>query len=193
MISSLITRYENWLSGSRLRVLFIISTAIYLVMVLITLPELYMKAGGLDMFDLRPMGYGLVEANKILDGLGEEGRWYYLTRQIPLDILYPGLLSAVLSGAWLMLLKAGKLSTSFPKWFIMVAVLAGLADYGENIAVVTMLLSFPNISLGLVTTASWLTIFKSGFTTIFFTALTILAVTFFYQKKYNCSPPKKVQ
>jgi hypothetical protein len=187
MISSLINSYESWINGSRLRLLFIIATAIYLVMVLITLPYLSQQAGGLQMFDLIPRGYDIQYTNQLLDALGEGGRWHYLTRQIPLDLLYPGLLSAVLCGAWLMLLKSGQISASFLRGFTTVAVLAGLADYGENIAVATMLVSFPDISLGLVTTASLLTIIKSGFTTIFFIALTILAGTVFYQKKFKNS------
>ncbi|MBF0381136.1 MAG: hypothetical protein HQL69_08965 [Magnetococcales bacterium] len=183
MISSLIAKYENWLTGGRLAFLFIIATAIYLVMVLLTLPELSQKAGGLQMFDLLPTGYDSPYAMQLLQSLGEDGRWYYLAIQIPLDLLYPGLLSAVLSGAWLMLLQRGDITANSSKTFAIVAILAGLADYGENLAVATMLINFPNISQALITTASWFTVIKSGLTTIFFISLTILAGRVFFVKK----------
>ena len=68
---------------------------IYLVMVLGTLRHLTDLAGVLP-FDLRPTGYSQVDAEGLLEALGESGRQYYLTRQIPLDTLYPALLALTL-------------------------------------------------------------------------------------------------
>jgi hypothetical protein len=181
---SIIERIDRWISGKRLLFLFIAAMAVYLIMVLITLPELSQRSGGLAMFDLMPGGYDSDHANSVLQALGEDGRLYYLTRQIPLDLLYPGLLSAVLAGTWLFLLRRGHIQGKYQRGWIIIAVGAGLADYGENVFIMIMLISFPEISDGLVTTASILTILKSGLTTIFFVTLIILSGIIFWRRKY---------
>jgi len=66
------------------------ATIIYLVMVLGTLRYLSDLAGALP-FDLRPSGYSQADTVGLLEALGGTGRHYYLTRQIPLDTLYPAL------------------------------------------------------------------------------------------------------
>jgi hypothetical protein len=47
-----------------------------------------------------PMGYDESYARHLLDRLGEQGRRYYLTRQIPLDAIYPALLAIWLIALW---------------------------------------------------------------------------------------------
>jgi hypothetical protein len=52
-----------------------------------------------------------------------------------------------------------------------VPIFAGLFDYLENILVVIMIFSYPDISQNLVMLSSVATIVKSGLTTIFFLLL----------------------
>jgi hypothetical protein len=49
--------------------------------------------------------------------------------------------------------------------------LGGLFDYLENIFIIRMITSFPDISTGLVQVASTFTLLKSIFTTVFFLLL----------------------
>ena len=75
------------------------ATAVYLAMVLGTLPALEAQAGMMP-FDLRPTGYSTDTALALLRALGAEGRFYYLTRQLPLDTLYPALMALTLSSLY---------------------------------------------------------------------------------------------
>jgi hypothetical protein len=40
-------------------------------------------------FDIRPLGYSYEEARSFLAATGEQGRAYYLSRQLILDTVYP--------------------------------------------------------------------------------------------------------
>lgn len=163
-------------SGRLVLAIFLPALAVYLAMVLLTLPHLRALAGGLAPFDLLPGGYDAAYAMRFLDAIGAEGRAYYLGRQIPLDLMYPALFAISFSLLWLWLLaRAGRVPAGLPliAWL---PVLAGLADYAENGLVTFMLIRFPEISAGLVTTASAMTMAKSATTTVYFCALAVLLV-----------------
>jgi hypothetical protein len=53
--------------------LFAITIAVYLTMVLWSLPHLREMAGGLAAFDLRPTGYSPAEAKAVVSALGTAG------------------------------------------------------------------------------------------------------------------------
>ena len=141
-----------------------LAAAIYMVMIRVTLAHLTVVSG-LTPFDMRPMGYGPAEATALLEGLGPEGRAYYLSRQIPLDLMYPVLLAAVLVaticwcgrrlGGW-RLLRLGMVA----------AVGAALFDYGENLGVAAMIWGWPGVSEPLVFATSAATIAKSVLTMV---------------------------
>ena len=73
-----------------------VTTAIYLVMVLWSLPKISAAAGGATPFDMRPLGYSFEEARAFLTALSSEGARFYRTVQHRLDLLYPALLAATL-------------------------------------------------------------------------------------------------
>lgn len=138
------------------------ATAIYMLMISVTLAEIEAVSGEVP-FDMRPLGYGPQEAKQLLDALGEEGRRYYLTRQIPLDTIYPALLAVTLISTicWLgsrlphSAIARGGIAFSFG---------AALFDYLENLGVIAMILSWPNLPHQLVYAASSASIAKSGST-----------------------------
>ena len=111
--------------------------ALYLAMVLWTLPEIAAEADGLRPFDLRPLGYSVEAAQDFLNALSEEGRVFYAETQHGLDAVFPALL--LVWGAWtIRLLFSGPL-----RWgLIALAVLGALADFGENAAVARLLDGF---------------------------------------------------
>ena len=65
-----------------------------------------------------------------------------------------------------------------------IPVIAGLFDYLENICIVLMLNSYPNVTELHVGFASLFTILKSAFTTAFFVLL-IVGVVLFWKMKRN--------
>lgn len=163
---------------------FVATQAIYLVMVLVTLPRLAALAGGLHPFDLMPRGYDYSHAQDFLAAIGAGGRRYYLSRQIPLDLIYPAMFMITYSGIWLWLYEKSGLTSGFTRVFAGLPVIAALADYLENTLIVAMLVKFPALSAALVDYASLATVTKSVATAGYFIALAcLLAVTVFWRIK----------
>ena len=168
------------MNGRVVLAFFIVTQVVYLIMVLVTLPHLRDVSGGMDAFDMLPGGYSFADATRFLTALGAEGRSYYLGRQIPLDLLYPGLFAISYALVWKWLLAK---ATGLPGMLGAVMYLplfAGLADYAENAGIIAMLITFPDVSEMLVAMASTFTIIKAASSSLYFVALVglILAVAF---------------
>lgn len=159
------------MSGRTVLVSFILTMSIYLLMLSYTIPKVESFAPGLALFDLSPAGYSFQQAYTLLETLGETGRNVYLTQQLPLDFIYPGLFAFAYS-LFLTWLFAKSFSADSKMFALaLVPVLGGLFDYLENIAILVMLISFPHLSPGLVGLASTFTLLKGLFTTLFFLLL----------------------
>lgn len=164
---------------------------IYLVMVLGTLGHLTDLAGVLP-FDLRPTGYSQVDAEGLLQALGESGRHYYLTRQIPLDTLYPALLALTLISAlrWRSFRFGPTLMTKIGG---ALAILAATFDYLENLGISLMLLSGSESDLALVKAASTASILKSALTTAAILAVITTLLPIWLQRLSNHPPMKSAR
>ncbi|WP_299882835.1 hypothetical protein [uncultured Sulfitobacter sp.] len=144
---------------------------IYGLMITVTLAQIEAVSGHVP-FDMRPTGYSPQDAAALLEGLGAEGRKYYLSHQIPLDTAYPALLAFTLVSLmrWLgQNIPAYRLV----RFGIILSVGAALCDYIENLGITVMILSWPNLSAPLVYASSIATLTKSGLTTaaVIFTIL----------------------
>ena len=78
-------------SGRIVFILFTLTMAIYLLMLLYSIPMVERYAPNTALFDLSPSGYSYQHAVSLLEELGNEGRQVYLSRQLPVDFVYPGL------------------------------------------------------------------------------------------------------
>lgn len=178
------------LSGKKVLVLFIITNLIYLIMLTITIPKTMGFSNEMKLLDMMPMGYDSGYIQALFDALGEEGRRIYLINQIPLDMIYPLLfgISYCLLMAYF-LEKIGKLHS--PTFYLcLIPLLAGMADYLENLGIITMLNSYPDLSQIVMTTTSLFSITKSMTTTIFFISLIIVLIILgvqFINRKRNAS------
>lgn len=139
-----------WLAGATL--------AVYLAMVLWSLPQIADAAAGLRPFDLRPFGYGGPEARAFLAALSPEGTAFYLGVQHKLDIVYPPALAITLVWAFLRLLPRG--------WALIAAIpalLGAVFDLFENAAVAGLLRAGADgASDAMVAVASQWTVLKSA-------------------------------
>lgn len=154
-------------------------------MINITLDHIEAISGQVP-FDMRHFGYGLHEATQLLNGLEEDGRRYYLTRQIPIDTIYPALLGLTLVSAifWFGL---GLPKSRFVRVGIVLSVGAVFFDYVENLAVAVMLSSWPDIPNGLVCATSTATVLKSCLTVAAVSTVSLLGVIRFRWSK-NARP-----
>ncbi len=171
----LITYFQRVSHGKTVLLLFIITNLIYASMLMFSLPLVSSYAAELVLFDMSPMGYSYIQAIELLTSLGFDGRNSYLFVQLPIDFIYPGMFSVsyALLITWILKQYLPKDSKLF--FIAFVPLFAGGFDYLENICIIAMLNSFPDISANLVNTASAFTIAKSGATTVFFILL-ILAL-----------------
>lgn len=138
------------------------ATAIYLLMILITLAHIE-ALSGLRPFDMRPGGYSPDQAKSLLNALGAIGRNFYLTRQLPLDLAYPALMAWTLVSLlrWFESRGAGQRFVQIGIWL---SIGAAISDYLENAGICLMILSWPNLSDSIVRASSFASIVKSGLT-----------------------------
>jgi hypothetical protein len=144
--------------------LFAVTMAIYLVMILWSLPKISAAAGGAAPFDIRPFGYGFDETKAFLGALSPEGTAFYLNVQHRLDVAYPALLAATLFFA-IRALAPG--ASPLPTLLALVALPGAVFDYLENASVTAMLnAGASGLTPELAARASLWTLLKSVFTTI---------------------------
>lgn len=174
--------------GRTILVLFVLTNMIYAVMLLVTIPALSRFSGGMTIPDMMPTGYDHAYLQKLMQTLGEDGRRYYLTRQIPLDLLYPLLfgLTYSLMTAWAFN-RFGALTNKVSA-LALLPLIAALADYAENFGLIAMLRKYPESSERLSQVNSGFTWIKSTSTTLFFVAF-LFALVFLsvsrIRKKYG--------
>lgn len=132
--------------------------AVYLVMVLVTLPHPE-DVANLAPFDLRPGGYSLQAASDLLTALGPEGRSNYLTRQIPLDMVFPALYTIALISLLFFCERAHQ-RPRLTRIGVTLTVLGGLCDYCENLGVGVLLMAWPDVPAMVVQLASAATVTK---------------------------------
>ena len=142
---------------------------VYLTILFYSIPKVVTSAPDMKLFDVSPSGYTAEYAISLLNAIGQEGRDLYLSLQLPLDFIYPGLFIIFYSLLFAWLLKKNYGLESKVYYALYIPILAGLFDYAENIFIIMMLRAYPDIGSGLVTAASVATIIKSVLSSIFFT------------------------
>ena len=140
---------------------------VYFTMLFWSLPKLSELAGGLKMFDLRPGGYSLAEAQEITSALGEAGRAFYLGTQHKLDTAYPLLLTLTLTMSYAKLFTR-KIALAL----MLLAAMAASFDLLENMTVADMLRAGPEaLTADMSEAASRWTLLKSVASSLAFLAL----------------------
>lgn len=167
---------EKNISCKKVLGLFILTNLVYAIMLLITIPNTMRFANGMKLLDMMPTGYDFDYVNKLFSALGDNGRETYLTSQIPLDMLYPLLfgISYCLVMAYF-LKKLNKLNTSLI-YLCLLPIIAGIADYIENIGFIIMLKNYPDFTQTTVKVTSIFSVIKSISTSVFFITLVIILI-----------------
>ena len=161
------------LSSKKVLLFFLLATIAYLLMLFVTIPKVMAFSDEMRLLDMMPMGYDLSYVTKLLTTLGQEGRDTYLYNQIPLDMIYPLLFGI---GYCLILAfflnKMNKLEAPY-LYLCLLPLIAGKADYLENIGIITLLKSYPDISESMVSLTNVFSIVKSSSTTLYFIILIV--------------------
>ena len=128
----------------------------------------------MNLLDMMPTGYDVNYVNILLYTLGEEGRNAYLFNQIPVDMIYPFLFGISYCLVFVYFLKKLNRDKGLLFYGCLLPLIAGIADYFENIGIIYLLNSYPNITNFSVSITNFFTVLKSGTTTVFFVLLIIM-------------------
>lgn len=145
-------------------------------MLTVTIPKVMGYTNGMKLLDMMPLGYDLDYVNALFNTLGPKGREVYLYRQLPVDMVYPALfgISYYLLLAYF-LKKLNKFNSKL-FYFCLLPPFAGLADYLENIGIISLLTNYPNLTSGMVTTTAFFSLLKSAGTTLYFMILLVTLI-----------------
>ncbi len=133
-------------TGRTVLILFVITQVVYAAILLYTIPAVLKHVPDMKLFDMSPGGYSSEYAGDLLNAIGADGRQIYLTLQLPMDFVYPGLFAVTYTLLLTWLFDKGFAQESPVFYLAFVPAVAGLFDYLENIGIIMMLRSFPNIS-----------------------------------------------
>lgn len=164
------------ISGRKVLGLFILTNLVYAFMLMVTIPNTMAFSNGLRLLDMMPTGYDFNYVNKLFSALGKDEREAYLTSQIPIDMIYP-LLFGISYGALMayFLKKIDKFNRPLI-YLCILPIIAGIADYFENIGIIVMLNSYPDFTETMVNATSIFSVIKSIATSTFFIALMIILI-----------------
>ena len=169
-------------TGKKVLLLFVITNCIYAYMLLVSIPKTLVFAPDFKLLDMMPLGYDLDFVNGLFNALGIEGMAVYLYHQLPIDFVYPLLFG--LGYCLLMAYFLKKINKFNGVFFVLclLPLLAGFADYCENINIIYMLNKYPSISQNSVDISSFCSVVKSMITTVYFVALLLVLAVFAVKK-----------
>ena len=130
---------------------------------------------GANILDVE-FGYSLEKASEVLSSLGEAGRAFYLTRIVPLDMIFP--LSYSLFFTFSMAYAVKRIGKNDLLPILALPFATAVFDWTENACVVAMLLQYPSLQPAIVNIGSCATIAKFvsfGACVAAFTLLTVWA------------------
>lgn len=181
-MNSLIAFLERFASAKRVLFFFVLTNLVFGIMLFYTIPRVVLFSDGMPVLDTMPTGYDVTYVQTLFDSLGEAGRHNYLNVQIPVDLVYPLLFFVCYTLLAVYLMKhTNRLYTA---WFALcfLPIIAAIADYAENISIINLLKSYPDLSENLIKSAKLFTIIKSSVTTVYFIGLFVLVAIWILRK-----------
>jgi hypothetical protein len=136
---------KKYSTGRNVILLFSLTMAVYLIILFYSIPLVVQSAPEMKLFDVSPAGYTKEYAISLLNAIGPEGRNLYLSLQLPLDFIYPGLFIISYSMLFAWLLKKSFSIESKVYSVLFIPVFAGLFNYAENIFIILMLKAYPEL------------------------------------------------
>lgn len=178
-------RMNKTVNGKTVLFLLIVTNAVYVYMLLVSIPKVIGFSGGLKIPDMMPTGYEPEYIIPLLEKLGEQGRNVYLYQQIPVDLCYPFLFGITYCMTILYLLQKLQKLNHETFYLCLLPVMGGIFDYLENFGIIQMLSSFPEISIAFIKLSAFFTVFKSMLSSISFVVIIVLLLMLLRKKILN--------
>ena len=157
--------------------------------------------GGANILDFE-IGYSYEKAFAMLTALGAEGRLFYQTKMLPMDFFVPVTYMLCFAGFIALLLRQawperawGSASEQAPgkvperilgkalrycRYLLFVPVVAMLSDWAENIGILVMLHSYPDLPAWAVFMASMSGVIKAVFISVSISVIVLLFLLFLH-------------
>lgn len=182
------------ISGRWVLAILTASIALWAAMVFGTLAHLRQMAGGIDPFDVRPLGYGTAQARALLDALGEPGREFYANVQLRIDAIYPATyaLSRALLLWWVTApgrLRVAPIPTTLRLLLLCPSFAAAGFDYAENALIARMLAVGPTIDSAVIESASQMTLVKSLISSL--NEMLVIVLALLAALRWRRQPPRR--
>jgi hypothetical protein len=176
----LLESIEKWSSTRNLVVMIVASFIVVMVMGILTQTWVYEVYGEATMPDTR-LGYSFGEISDVFDTLGQEGLYVWAQVHM-LDFLFP--LTYMFAMAFGMNLELMKLypENLNAKKLVLIPLLGGIADYVENILVLTQIATYPTLSEVVIMIASGITTLKWILLGLGFVIIFVLIPVVVYRK-----------
>jgi hypothetical protein len=133
---------------------------LFLLANLVIVPAIYPKFQTLDTL----LSYSPKRAYELISSYGEQGRQYYAVIEATLDVLYPLITALMFSLLILYTFKRGFPNNNWVSYLSLAPYAILLADYLENVCVVTMLLGYPRELVSVAKISNFFTITKFALT-----------------------------
>jgi len=137
--------------------------------------------GGANILDFA-IGYTKLEAYQMLSALGTEGMSFYITKILPMDFVFPISYTLFYIGWIAVLIKNSTLKSQF-NYLILVPIFGMVFDWLENIGIIVLINTYPNLSSWAVFLASNAGILKAIFSAGIPVIIIILVIVLFIQKQ----------
>jgi|WetSurMetagenome_2_1015567.scaffolds.fasta_scaffold608124_1 hypothetical protein len=164
-------RLAKYSRGWIVSVMLLLTLAVYTYMLTTTIPLVMQHSHGMELLDMQPTGYTVEYAKALFKELGESGRYVYLHRQIPADMVYPFLFAVTYSLLLTYIFRKAFSVNSRWHTLVVVPIFAGAFDYLENLGIIYHLESYPQLSDNMIRLTNFCSVAKSIFTMLFFALL----------------------
>lgn len=176
----MISNFDKYSTKRNLGIFFLASMLIVIVMGYLTQILVYDIYGDFTMPDTR-LGYTFAEIQAAFASIGSEGLLLWAQVHL-LDYIFPLTYSFAMVFGIMLELRSTYPSKSWMRYFILLPLLGGIADYVENLLILSQVLSFPNLSELIITIASAVTILKWVFLAAGFIVIICLIVVVVFKR-----------
>ena len=174
-LKELVNRHS---SGKKVLLLFIVTNLVYAFMLVISIPKVMESSKGMELLDMKPTGYDAAYIDELFGTLGEIGRDDYLYKQLPVDMIYPFLFGISFCLLLAYFLKKINKFNSGLFYLCFLPIIGGIADYFENFGIISLLITYPDLSKTVMSMTNVFSVVKSMSTTVYFIVLLITMIVF---------------
>lgn len=143
---------------------------------------------GFQPLDITIPSYTPAHAHQTIAKLSDEGRAYYRSIELGVDLVYPLIYGIAFALLITYLLAKVSLPKSKIRWLALLPLIGMLFDYAENLSIVSLIDHFPQQSDGMAQLAAYCSLGKWSFIFATFALVLIGLLAWAWKKKITVPP-----